>query len=394
MVLLGHGTTEGWAGYKETNHLIRATGYMMVTDGAAWCDAKEQMYLVSREDDVIVRAGKGAKKVLVQSDDGSVWVGGGNGVLIGAKNEVKIYADTAFKKSDVDYKTEITEDLEKKYEKGWTEKATRDLDWGQTIAGILAGIVGVAHERKVALKEKKGWKVKSLTEFAEIVIESVKLVASIRKGTQANESPGSVSVHAEHEVGVLAGGVLELFGKMGAGMSSPVSVDLIGGTVGAKAATFASVWGGLSASLVSAKEATVSAAYETRIKSPKEVNITGGEEVKIGAGKVAVMSAEKEYAVVFGKEFVYVAAEGYGMKAKEGELALGKMTSPSEYSSAAPAKWPILKMDDKTVLLKCNSCKVEMTESNSHMELYAQTMKISSMSGYIEAGNGKILLDF
>jgi len=306
---------------------------------------------------------------------------------------VKIYADTGFTRSDAAYKGEISEDLEKKFATGWSARASSLFDWGQTIIGIIGSVIGLANERREALADKKGWKVKSMAEFAAVAAEIGKLAYTLKKAAQADETPGSVSIHAEHEVGVVAGGVLEMFGQTGAGISSPITVDLIGGTVGAKAATFASVWAGVNASLTAGKEASVSGGSEVRIKSKKEVNITGGTEVKIGAGTAAVMSAEKEYAVVFGKEFVYVAAEGYGMKATEKDLAIGKMTSPSNYKSAAGADSPILKMADKSINAKCGSCTITMDGTAEKMEIHAGHMKITSSSGVIEASNGKILID-
>src|SRR5262249_17049953 len=93
MLLLGGKTEEGWAGF-EGNLLEEASGHMLRTDAHSWSESKGQMVVLSSENDVIVRTPRAGKKVLVEADEGEVWMGG-EGVLVGGKNEVSIYASTS-----------------------------------------------------------------------------------------------------------------------------------------------------------------------------------------------------------------------------------------------------------------------------------------------------------
>lgn len=396
MLVLGHGASadEQLNGYKG-NVLQRGNGFLVATEANAWISAKDYVYAVAREVDVVVRAAgeKGGPSVLVQSDEGPVYMRG-EGVVLSGKNEVIIAANTKSEKLDPDYNARVQTTLVEESQKSWNEWATTGLEVAQIVTGVMDAVRGLAQERKEAQKENAGWKAKSWAEFAEIVVECAKMYKVLSGAFKAHETPGSVAMHAEHEIGISAAGGLELFAKMGAAIASTLGVDIIGATTGMKALTFAGVWAGINASVSAGNAVGISAGKEAKISGKKEVKITS-KEVKIGASEAAIIQAPEEEgtAVLYGAHSAYVAAEGYGMKATKSNLCIGKLTSAAHFSKATPASTSTIQMTDDHINLFAKGAGVTLDGSN--LKIFskgdAAVFKLSD-AGQVVGDASKILL--
>jgi hypothetical protein len=326
----------------------------------------------------------------VQADVGEVMLGGGASVTMGSANEIKIYANSGFKPSDPLYAKPLPPAVEESHDTAWGPLYAKALDWVGTIAGIVTAGAGIWTERKEALHHKTGWKQKSLGAFGEIAAEVVRISGVLHKG---GKGP-SVEIQAEQNVGISAGNLLELYGSRGAELSSPVAVDVLSTTVGVKAATYASFVGGVGASVMAVKEAVLMGGFEACVKSPKTVHITGTEHVGIGSEHGITVKAESGGASIYGKKWVYAGSNGYGMKANDSQVEIGKMSSPTDFG-AAKGDTSFLHIDNGSVKLTQGDGAIVISQGGNNISIRNKDQKstLGMLGGVVKISAKCILLD-
>lgn len=377
-----------------------SVGYSMVTDDVAWHDAKKQHYLVSRTADIVVRTvGKGAKgtagpAALLQSDLGCTTVGAGNMVTIGGIGGVHIFSHPGLPmETDEGYDKPVGGKMELEFSHDRLAKAVTAADLASG-AACLFDAAFLVRPKQPEWKKKLKWKPGTWVEYASLALDAVKLGMSgweFYKSLNPKTYPSANTVDIIGEGGITANtpATVGIYGSKGVGISSALTVDLVGTTAGVKAYTFAGVWAGLVASLTGIKDAKVEARFGcVGVAGQKGVDIgseSGG--VKIGA-KTDVQLTGENSAMLHGKTMYCAGGEAtsYGLLATKDEIHVGKFSAG--HTLDAPGK-----VKDEGIVVKKD--KIEARIQKSHIDVEPSVIKVTSkgkVNMTADGGSGTIVI--
>lgn len=338
MLALGVGTHEGWAGH-EKNNLAANKGFMVVTEANTWIDAKSQLYLVSRTDDVTMRAVGGEKRVMLQADEGEI--------DMVAKKEIQGSAPIiAFMAPAT-----VEPNVKVNYMKPWTGDVPKASGgkvgkYVMTIVSALTAAHDLGLKAKKTFKKWKDGKLKYNEDFYSDVVkwgmDAAKFVITagkISKGMSSPADPGTIKMGADLDIGGVAGRDVSFFGVRDFSAGGAVWAGVTAG-VGAsfKATLFAGV-GSAYTSLKGYRKVEMASDYgKSVLKAAKDVEVTS-EEAKVAiGGKTDVgitASTGAFYAGAKTKAHVVVDG-GTGLLCEPKKLFLGMVTSGDDAAKAAP----------------------------------------------------------
>lgn len=315
-----------------------SNGYSMVTDENAWHDAKKQHYLVSREADIVVRTVGEKEKAtaLVQSDFGCTTIGAGENVTVGAKGNVKIFAHPELPmEEDEKYEKAVGRKMTKEFDGEWAKKVVSRSDKIQTAYAVITEAVHLS--KKLPLWGKPGWEAADCKDAAAMFVEGGKLIYELCK---PEHKEGGIEMIAEAEISQLADEV-SIFGTMGVGISSALTVDLVGTTAGMKAALYGGVWSGLESSLKAGQDVAIEAERgETEVLAKKDVTVASETaHVKVTGETGVQLNSGKGSAMMHGAKGVYCGAgegAGYGFGADSKGVHVGKFSSADKFEGPGP----------------------------------------------------------
>lgn len=389
IVALGGPTNHGWCSYKDTP-LDRMQGYTMVTLGASYQESHEQTYIVSTDEDVVVRAAK--KRILLKADAEDVVIEAAHYVSLGAKKSIKIVGDSGLGLDDPGYKTAITAELSKSFDVKAQKKAASIADNLQSIYGVLGSVIKL--NGKEPVWKKFAWKPESWLDVVKGLADTGKLVASISRFVMSDDASGKVDIQAETYASLSADNAASIYGTMSASLTSLVSASVLGGTAGLKAAAWASVWGGISTSVKAGKDVTVEGEFgKAKLKGRADVSVSSTTAGVMVQGETDAQVTAGKDAYLYGKKNVYAAAGGataYGLGASVNGLCLGKFTSGEKFESPAPEKKESFWVISSGLGATFKSGKIQLDDSK--FDTKAGKVDIKATSGNVTVTGSKILL--
>jgi uncharacterized protein (DUF2345 family) len=331
MIALGGPTLEGWAGHKG-NHLASNDGFMVVTEGNTWLDTNKQIYMVSRTEQVTLRAA--AKDLRLQADAAPIQIAANKDVLVGSQTNVTIVADTGAALNDAGYK----QVFDKSYDTALTSKGKKELLTILDVAGAIQGICQ-SFESLDKIGEDGKWGFTSdANGAAKLYVDVIKLISTVGRYFHGKDAPGQVKIAGEQYASMTGGIAASIFGNLSASMTSTLSASVLGGTASLKGLAWASIWAGAG---VSVKTLTGKA----DLKSEKgKVNVSGKQDVamassdakvKVTGKKGVQLNATAGPALVHGSTMAYLGAgtgPGYGVGANDTGVHLGKFNSPKDFA--------------------------------------------------------------
>lgn len=399
LVTLGSGATEVVIDAHDAKVPTKSTGYAMVTDQNAWHDSALQHFIVSRCEDVVIRAPAEGKSILLQADAGHITAVADKTATFASLGQVKLIADP-------DAHVEAPA-----YEKGPEGKVKASFEsidhrLGSNVVKWITGAYAVLMSTIVAngkdpFWEKPKWKPKNKEEIAEVLYDMDKLRASIYKYfTHHDGDPGKLSLAAAKSASVGSMGSLSLYGVSSASMISEGGLSLMGLQASLKALHKVSVWGARKASIKAGKDVTVEGEWgAAKVKGYKGVEMSSTKESAVVQGeKDASMRGATGGAYVHSAKHTYVgsgAASGYGVVVLPDKISFGKVSSDGDKFEAKAKVEPKngIAIDDETITMGHGSAKFVMRQKdvklNAHKEVW---LKLENNGGVTLKTKGKVLL--
>jgi hypothetical protein len=399
LVTLGSGATEVVIDAHDAKVPTKSTGYAMVTDQNAWHDSALQHFIVSRCEDVVIRAPAEGKSILLQADAGHITAVAKETATFASLGQVKLIADPDAQLEGPAYE---------KGPEGKVKASFESIDHrlGGNVAKWITGAYGVMMSLIVAngkdpFWEKPKFKPKNLEDVVDVLYDMDKLRASIYKYfTHHDGDPGKLSLAAAKSASVGSLGSLSLYGVSSASMISEGGLSLMGLQASLKALHKVSVWGGRKASIKAGKEASLEGEWGmAKVKGYKGVEVTSTKESAVIQGFTdASLRGTTGGAYVHSAKHTYVgsgAAAGYGIVVLPDKLSLGKVSSGGdefeEKAKVEPKKG--IAIDDKTITMGHGSAKFVMRQDdvklNAHKEVW---LKLEYNGGVTLKTKKKILI--
>jgi hypothetical protein len=127
---------------------------------------------------------------------------------------------------------------------------------------------------------------------------------------------------------------------------------VVGVTAELKGWTYATLWGGVTATMFSKVAKFAGVFGSTEVSAKGDVSAAAGEEVLVFGKDKASLRADGN-AALYGGHKVYVGAgDGYGMVAEHSKVSFGKVTSATDFGSAAIDESKALTVKDGEVELR------------------------------------------
>jgi hypothetical protein len=299
-------TTSAVTGYCGTAP-VSTHGYSMVTAAKAWHDAKLQHYLLSTDEDILMRTKGENKRAVIQAQDGFVDLNGGLEINLAAAG-VSIGARKAMPMEDAHPR------------EAWTGETPKSLAAKRvgTLNAILAGLATahslVKNRKKVFKFKPKGKLHSQIDTYADAgewladLGEFAHTVAEVIEGLSPEEPPEeSIRLDAEVDISGAGGGEAAFFGVMGASLGS---------------GAYTGVSGGLAASIKATLFAGVSAAY-TSMKGYKKIEVGCDHGEMVFEAKQDVLVSAEKSVIAVGKEVAQVSSEKAAYFAGEKKAWIG-----------------------------------------------------------------------
>ena len=221
-----------------------------------------------------------------------------------------------------------------------------------------------------------------------ILAELASLIASAHSvwGDAAN----SIYVAAEGPVKVI-GKHAAVFGKASAVLGSALNATVAGNVAGVKGVAAASLWGGLSASLESARAVEICSMGEVSIEAKKEVHIVAQNgNAGIHAEGHAELCGKKAF--VFGEQRVAVASGEAGLSVTPKVVAIGKMPHAEDGSAKIADPCITVAVNKKIRLAASKECSLELDKSTGAMTLKYKSISFPGTRNFAVDAKGKITL--
>lgn len=367
-------------------------GYSMVTEGAAWHDAVKQHYFLSQGADISLSTHGADKRAVIQSDHGIVDLNGG--LQVTASGGGVSIAAGELELEDV------------RYGGHWEGKRPHSAaaGAGRITVAILAA-TATLHDllaNKIRAKFDEGkftpvpvpW-----TDRGKWVITSALLglaLNKVRKLVSAEDAPPKcVKIDAKEKVGIMAGGNVGFFGKMGASLGSAAYATVSAGfSAGLSGMAFAGVGG----SLVSVK-----GFRKVDIGSDWGKSFVGAEKkIEANAEKKFLASAKKTAHVAScgrnaktllgsGKRTWVGTGQGWGMLLDGSGVAMGKATDAKDMAGTKISPFPAIRVDGSKIELH-GADKTRMNLTSGNCTLVSPKISFDAASGPVTVNGSKILL--
>ena len=390
MVLLGGPSTTAFEGYRDnacgsntgSNH-----GFMAVTAGHAFIDAKEQFFVTAREKDLILRA-VAEKFAVVQSDKGcaevnakeSVTVHGGSGVAISASD---------FAPHTMNYMQELGREGQ---EHSPPVRRQASHEGSRRLAGRRRPdrwlYEDVAGSRKSG---EKGFAAQPAWGQVKYIVDALKAIATVKRFLSRND-PGQVKISAASDASMAGGRAASIYGLQSASVTSLISATLIGMTAGVKGFAYASLFGGLDASVKAYGTASlVSDRGQVKVSSKSKTQVVskdGSVQVTaLGAAGDVQLNSNNGNAYVHGLQMAYLGAgpgAGFGLKVTDSELHLGQI-----HGGAAKFNKPSFKKKNK-LFIQEDLMQLTIGDSSASLEPSTLTLKSKDIVLETDSASGRI----
>lgn len=391
LVSLGIHTNEGFAGLDGTNWQAVNTGFMMTTNADSFLDAEGQMYVVSRSNNVVVRAQSGVVRVLADGGTGNVEVMGKNDVMLGGKHNVYLIADPAAVITPPTPKEKITD--------GWPAasigKGVKEVMTLLDLAGTAQGLWSTIGTQNTISDDnfKSGW-INDPNSTAKFWVDIAKFISTIGRYA-AGSAAGQVKIYADTFAGMSGSVAGSLYGGLSASVTSPVSASLLGGTASVKGLAWTSVWAGMGASLKTlwGKADLKSEFGKAQVSSKQDVAIASKEGGATVKGKKNVSVSSDGPAAIHGKTTLTALGgpgNGHGIFSNESHIHVGKFTKADDYASPAPEKSQSMTVTSDKLELTFKSGSVAVDDNQVAMA--GKAIAIEASSGNVTVKGSKVLL--
>lgn len=391
LVSLGIHTNEGFAGLDGTNWQAVNTGFMMTTNADSFLDAEGQMYVVSRSNNVVVRAQSGVVRVLADGGTGNVEVMGKNDVMLGGKHNVYLIADPAAVITPPTPKEKITD--------GWPAasigKGVKEVMTLLDLAGTAQGLWSTIGTQNTISDDnfKSGW-INDPNSTAKFWVDIAKFISTIGRYA-AGSAAGQVKIYADTFAGMSGSVAGSLYGGLSASVTSPVSASLLGGTASVKGLAWTSVWAGMGASLKTlwGKADLKSEFGKAQVSSKQDVAIASKEGGATVKGKKNVSVSSDGPAAIHGKTTLTALGgpgNGHGIFSDESHIHVGKFTKADDYASPAPEKSQSMTVTSDKLELTFKSGSVAVDDNQVAMA--GKAIAIEASSGNVTVKGSKVLL--
>ncbi|MCC6552125.1 MAG: hypothetical protein IT372_03760 [Polyangiaceae bacterium] len=371
LVSLGSGATEVSIASHDATVPQQSTGYAMVTDQHAWHDSMLQHFIVSRSEDVVIRAAaSGPKTALLQSDHGNVGVAAGQVLSMGSQGNVKIVADPGVTLDQPVYSTAVPGKLTESFNIKTEKNALAISDMITSAYSLIGGIIKV--NGKDPPWKKPEWKPTTNMDVIKVLVDFGKLASSVARYFHSSDkdTKGKVDILGANYASMGAGIASSIYGRLSASVSSDVSASLLGGTAGVKGLLWASLWSAAGTSVKAGTDVSVEGEFgKASLKGRKDVSIASTVAgVKIQGEKDTQISAKSGRTYVYGKTGVYCSVgggAGYGFKVKPSTIEIAKITSSAnKFDSTSLDKEKMVKIDDKVISLQHGSSHIKIQPRN------------------------------
>lgn len=392
MLLLGQRTQHGWAGPNGADNPGSNQGFMVVTEGRAWQEARGHQYLFSKESDAVLRTAGPNKRAVVQADQGELDLLAKKKVYAVAPT-ISIMAPAAFSPAtSFNYATDWTPALPET-EAGKIGKAT--ATWFGI--GFGAHDLGVKFP-KIVKSWKKGRKEleTSLTDSAKWALDLVKWGMTVNKMTKlfsTSPSPGQLKLGAEADVGVLAGGDIGMWGGSGFSAGGGIWTSI---SAGVSASVKSILWAGLGGMWTSVKgyrKLDLGAEYgKATLKGKSAVDVTSEDgEAKISAKTVAQVVAD-DTAFLHGKsKLVATSGEGSGtgVICAPSRIFFGSVSNAKDSAASAKSDSGIT-LDDQCLVITKEQAGIKL--QSSELMVAAPSIVIQAKSSNVNIEGSRILI--
>ncbi len=391
LVSLGIHTNEGFAGLDGTNWQAVNTGFMMTTNADSFLDAEGQMYVVSRSNNVVVRAQSGVVRVLADGGTGNVEVMGKNDVMLGGKHNVYMIADPSAVITPPTPKEKITD--------GWPAasigKGVKEVMTLLDLAGTAQGLWSTIGTQNTISDDnfKSGW-INDPNSTAKFWVDIAKFISTVGRYA-AGGAAGQVKIYADTFAGMSGSVAGSLYGGLSASVTSPVSASLLGGTASVKGLAWTSVWAGMGASLKTLwGKADLKSEYgKAQVSSKQDVAIASKEGGATVKGKKNVSVSSDGPAAIHGKTTLTALGgpgDGHGIFANSSGIHVGMFTKADDYASPAPKKPHSMTITSEKLELTFKSGQVVVDDSQ--VEMVGKAISVEASSGNVTVKGSKVLL--
>jgi hypothetical protein len=358
-------------------------GYSMITEEVAYHDSKKFHHIVSRDDDVTIRAAK--KNVNVRA---------GHGVDVQATGVVKITAHPGVSTHDDTWVHGVENAVGAFCKADYIKKSVGALDAAR--AGFALYVASVKNFKKPK-EGKTGWEKADAWEKTKFVLDGAKLVSTLGRlaSDTFTEQTGKVTVNGDDYVSITGGVAASMYGGLSASLSSALSASVYGTTASLTGFAFCSVFGGAEASMKSFRKTALGSDYgKIDIKAKTEISMSAETKTIVIGAKTNAQFTGDDNASVFSKTRAYFGSgggSGYGVKATPKSLRYGKMTSADNCTSAnLDNSWGVV-IDDSQMEAKFKDTSFTMMKTKIKMKAKAD-FELESKSGKGIVKATKILL--
>ncbi len=335
MLLMGGPTQHGWTGPNGANNPGANRGYMVVTEGRAWQEARGHQVLLSKESDAVLRSAGASKRAIVQADQGDVDVLAKSRVFAIAPT-VTIVAPAAYAPA-----TEFNDAT------GWTAELPEVTagEWQSKVAAWFDVLLSAHDLVKAGAATVKTFKAGEstpetyTTDLPKYLLDAVDFATAFGEASslwKPEPGAGQFKVAAEAEATMQAGSKVTVWAGSSASFGGGRNTGVGGGlSTSVKAAVWASV-GAAYVGVKGLRKVEILSEYgpaAVKAKTTLEL-ISEHGDAKISAKKVGQLVADGG-AFVFGKtEFACMSGDGWGIGGNGG-LTLGKVTNTTALSGGA-----------------------------------------------------------
>lgn len=386
----GPAANEGFDGF-DGGVIKKNAGFSMVTDGNAWLDAKKQVYVVSRTEDVIIRT-HAAKTAALHSDLGDVSIAAKKKVSMGTVGDIWIGADIAGHVEDKKFEKVIDGEVGKWIANKSAKTLLTAVDTYYSAAAVFAKAADVEKKSKDGVS---GWELEDNWSKAKFIVDLVKVSSTISRYATEFTSEGKVSIMASTFAGMTGNIAASVFGNLSASLTSLLSASVLGGTASVKGILWTSIWSGVQTSIKSIKDVEVKAEKgKVKITGKKETEIIAQDgPMKVTGEKEVYVSSATKCVVVHAPKVVAIAAgdaNGFGLRAEADWVFVGKMSTPKNF--VGMGKEPQLGIEftnDKVEMRKESS---GLTLDGSLALLESPEIKLHAKDSNVTVNGAKILL--
>ena len=398
VVILGQGSQDVRLTDYDGSVVSTVNGYALVTYGDAWHDAKGQQYIVSRENDIVVRTSGAQKTAVVQSDTGKVLVSGGGDISVGTKGSMWLGADPDATIEDKKFKKVFDGDVGK-----WI--SNKAVKAGMTLADLYFSWLPIAAKaedvEKRAAKGEGGWEIEKNWDKAKFLVDMTKIASTITRYATEFVVPGKVSMFASTYAGMTGVIGASMFGNLSASVSSLLSASVLGGTSSVKGFLWTSIWSGVQTSVKSIKNVELKGENgEAKVIGKTEVQVVcGSGPVRVQGEKDARVNSVTGAAALHGATMAYVGAgkvTGFGVKANTSGIDVGRISSAARVFNGSGAEFDAknkihIKQDELCATI--GSSKLTMTPDRVQLEAKsAHGLKVSKNGNVDLKSKGKVLI--